>query len=350
MLYLTEEARELYGKLAFGPEKSSVIVGSLFGDASLLMGRKDRTPNFYVNHCMEQLDYIKWKASMLGVPDGVKFRLMTQGYSKGKLVPYFQFRHRGLLDFDRMFYIKKEDGRRKKIVTDEALELLAGSALALAVFFMDDGEYNVYSNQAILNTCDFTVEENQRIAEKLEALLGAPVRIHVKRKRYPRVALSQRGTDRFVSSTTPFVHPSMNYKIDQNITHRFSQEVVGKLKEEYGKRLAKDIAAEIGLTPEETRIAANRMGLGRHVRYVRYRDKPFTDEEREYVARNYGKIPTRDIAKRLGTSTGCIGMVARRLRLAGRGRTLEEKGEAGESACASRGSEKEPRKTRPRGQ
>jgi len=349
-LFLSEKARELYSRFKFSPEKTAVIVGSLFGDASLLVGRRDRTPNFYENHCIEQLEYIKWKASMLGVPDGIKFRLMTQGYSKGKLVPYFQFRHRGLLDFDRMFYIKKEDGRRKKIVTDEALELLAGSALALAVFYQDDGEYNVYSNQVILNTCDFTMEENQRIAKKLEALLGAPVRIHVKRRRYPRVALSQRGTDQFVSSTTPFVHSSMNYKIDQDITHRFSEELVRKLKEGYGTRLTKDIAAEIDLTPEETRIVANRMGLGRHIRHVRYRDKPFTDEEREYVARNYGKIPTRDIAKRLGTSTGCIGMIARRLRLAGRSRISEEKGEAGESACASRGSEKEPRKTRPRGQ
>lgn len=330
-MYLTDKARELYPKFKFSPEKTAVIVGSLFGDASLIMSRKDRIPNFYENHCMEQLEYLKWKASMLGVPDGVKFRLMTQGYSKGKLVPYFQFRHRGLLDFDPMFYTKGEDGRRKKIVTDEALELLVGSALALAVFYQDDGEYNVYSNQVILNTCDFTMEENQRIAKKLEVLLGAPVRIHAKRKRYPRVALSQRGTDQFLSSSTPFVQPSMNYKADQDIAHRFSDEVVKKLRAEYGKRLIRDIAADIGLTPDETRVVANRMGLGRHVKHARYRDKPFSEEEKEYVARNYGKIPTRDIADVLGTSTGCIGMVARRLRLAGRLRAHEEEGEAGES-------------------
>jgi len=330
-LFLSDKARELYGKFKFSPEKTAVIVGSLFGDASLLVGHRDRTPNFYENHCIEQLEYLKWKASTLGFPDAVKLRRMTHGYSKGKLVAYFQFRHPSLWDFDRMFYTTREDGKRKKIVTDTALELLVGSPLAMAVFYQDDGEYNVYSNQVILNTCDFTMEENQRIARKLEELLGAPVRVHVKRQRYPRVALSQRGTDQFVSSSTPFVHPTMDYKIDQDIANRFSKELVRKLRAEYGKRLTRDIAAEIDLTPEETRIVANRMGLGRHVKHARYRDKPFTEEEKEYVARNYRKIPTRDIARRLGTSIGCISMVAHRLRLAGRIRAHEEGGEAGES-------------------
>jgi hypothetical protein len=111
-LLLSDEARELYSRFELSPERTAVIVGSLFGDASLLVSDKDRTPNFYENHSMKQIEYLKWKASMLGVPNGVRIRRMTHGYSKGKLVAYFQVRDRAFVDFERMFYV--HEGRRRK--------------------------------------------------------------------------------------------------------------------------------------------------------------------------------------------------------------------------------------------
>jgi len=335
-LFLSDRARELYSKFKFSPERTAVIVGSLFGDASLLVGRRDRTPNLYENHCIEQLEYLKWKASTLGFPDAVKLRRMTHGYNKGKLVAYFQFRHPGLWDFDRIFYTIREDGRRKKIVTDTALELLVGSALALAVFYQDDGEYNVYSNQVILNTCDFTMEENQGIAKKLEELLGAPARIHLKRKRYPRIALSQRGTDQFVAYVSPFVHPSLGYKIDQDIKHRLSEEVVRRLTAEYGKKPAKTIAEEAGLTFNEVQVVAKRMGLSKHRGYVRHRDKPFSEEEKSYLAENYLKLPTWLIARRLSTTPRSLYQLMHKLRKANKFRRNKGGRENGESTCPQR--------------
>jgi len=322
-LFLSEEARQLYSRFAMSPERTSVIVGSLFGDGSLLVTRKDRTPNFYENHSMKQLEYLKWKASMLGVPDGVKFRLMTQGYCKGQLVPYFQLRSHAFTKLEKTFYIDGENGRRKKVVTKEGIDLLVGSALAIAVFHMDDGEYNVFSNQVILNTCDFTMEENHTIASRLGSLLGGQIRVKIKRKKYPRLALSTRATDQFVKIVKPYIHPTMKYKIDQDITHRLDQGIVAKLRREYGKRPAKLIAEEAGVTFKEAQVIANRMGLSRHRGYVRHRDKPFTEEERSYLMKNYSRIPIREIALVLHTTPRCLYQLVHRLRQANRFCTIK---------------------------
>jgi hypothetical protein len=259
-LFLSSKAKELYNKYKLTPEQTSVLVGSLFGDASLILGKKDRTPNYYENHAVEQTEYLKWKASILGAQ--VKFRVMSHGYNKGKIVPYIELRRKEFIDFEKMFYVKREDGRRKKVVTEEALELLVGSALALAVFYMDDGEYSVFSNQCIFNTCDFTMEENKKLAASFEKLLGAPVRIKVKRKKYPRLALSSKATDRFIAIVKPFIHSTMQYKIDQDVSHYFSKEVIEKIKEGYEKGdLVGAIAEETGLTLREVYIIAYRLGI-----------------------------------------------------------------------------------------
>lgn len=97
-LYLTEEAQDLYKRFALKPEKSIMTVGSNYGDGSLLMDRKSRYPFFYENHSIGQLEYLKWKASMFGRPDGVRFRIMSHGYCKGKSIPYFQIRDKAFID------------------------------------------------------------------------------------------------------------------------------------------------------------------------------------------------------------------------------------------------------------
>ena len=313
-MFLSDEARELYSRFELSPERTAVVVGSLFGDASLLVSDKDRTPNFYENHSMQQLEYLKWKASMLGVPDRVKFRLMTHGYSKGKTVPYLEVRDHAFTDFEKMFYVKGTDGRRKKVVVEEALELLVGSALALGVFYIDDGEYNVYANQAMLHSSDFTLQENEAMAGRLEVLLGAPVRIKLKRARYPRLSLSGRATDRFITIVKAFICPTMQYKIDQDIAHRLDPSVVRKFKDEYGKKPARLVAAEAGVTFKEAQVIAHRLGLSRHREYVRHRDTPFTEEEKRYLMKNYLKIPTLQIAARLHTSPGSLCQLVYKLR------------------------------------
>jgi len=313
LLFLSDEARELYGKSKFSPEKTAVIVGSLFGDASLLVSDKDRVPNFYENHAMKQIEYLKWKASTFGVQNGVKIRRMTHGYNKGRLVAYFQVRDRAFVDFERMFYVVG-DKRRRKIVTEKALELLVGSALAMAVFHMDDGEYNVFSNQVILSSCDFTVEENKTMAARLSSLLGAPVRVKMKRMRYPRLALSGKATDRFIEIVRPHIHPTMRYKIDQDISHRLDPRVVKLFVEGYGKKSARLVAAEAGVTFKEAQVIAHRLGLSRHRKYVRHREAPFTEREKQYLMSNYLKIPTSQIAMELHTSTGSLRQLVHKLR------------------------------------
>lgn len=305
----------MYSQFDLKPEQTAVVVGSLFGDASLLWSRKDRVPNFYENHAMRQIDYLKWKAAMLGRPDSVKIRLMTHGYSKGKLIPYFQFRDRALLGLEPLFYRTEANGKRRKIVTRKGLELLVASPLSLAVFYQDDGEYNYYSNQSILYSSDFTMQENEMMATRFRELLGANVRVGLKRKRYPKLLLSTTATDRFIEIVKPFVHKSMLYKIDQNIAHHVDRAIAEKLTREYGTKPAKQIAHEVGLTIMEIYVIAHRLHLTEQVGYIRYRKVPLIDDEKRYLVQNYRKIPTRDIAKKLNTSPHYIWQLAIKLGL-----------------------------------
>jgi len=341
-LFLSEKARELYSRFKFSPEKTAVIVGSLFGDASLIMGRKDRIPSFYENHCIEQLEYLKWKSSTLGMPNSVKLRLMTQGYSKGKLVPYFQMRREALLDLEPLFYMRGADGRRKKIVTKEGLELLVGSSLALAVFYMDDGEYGAYSNQSMLHTCGFSLKENEVMADRLQELLHAPVRVKMKRGKYPRLALSEKATNEFIRIVRPFIHPSMAYKIDQDIAHYLDENVASKLEQEYGTKPAKQLAAETGLTVSEIYVVTSRLRLSGRLHYqkpspiaiepIRSRYRRFTEENRKYLFWNYGRVPVREIAMRLNTSVSYVKKLVKEMGVAVDNHETEGQGEAGESS------------------
>lgn len=306
-----------------------MTVGSNYGDGSLLKDRKSRYPFFHENHCMKQLEYLKWKASMFGRPNGVRFRIMSHGYCKGKLIPYFQIWDKAFIDFEKMFYIKRKNGRRKKVVTKETLELLVGSALALAVFHQDDGEYDVFSNQVILNTCDFSIDENEGMARRFGELLRAPVRVKIKRQKYPRLVLSSKATDEFIKIIRPFIHPTMQYKINQDISHYLDKQVVEKFRNDYGKISKKQIAKEVGLTLVETYIIGYRLGLTEHIDYVRYRDKPFTEQEKKYILKNYNKSVEKQMAEELHTTTKYLRILVHKMHSA-KIRNLEE-GKADES-------------------
>jgi len=231
---------------------------------------------------------------------------MSHGYCKGKSIPYFQIRDKAFIDFEKLFYIKGENGRRKKVVTKETLELLVGSALALAVFHQDDGEYNVFSNQVILNTCDFSIDENEGMARRFVELLRAPVRVKIKRQKYPRLVLSSEATDEFIKIIRPYIHPTMQYKIDQDISHYLDQQMVEKFRNDYGKMSKKQIAREVGLTLMETYVIGYRLGLTEHYDYVRYRDKPFTEHEKEYILNNYNVSVEKQMAEELHTTTNYL--------------------------------------------
>jgi len=331
-LYLTEKARELYSKFNLRPEQSMVVIGSQFGDGYLSDSRH-RSSVYTEGHCLEQTEYLKWKASILGVPK-VKFYIMKNGYSKGKQIAYIQKGNKAFLDFERIFYIIKDDGKRKKIVTNEALELLLGSPLSLAIFYQDDGEYNVYSNRVTLHTCDFSVKENEIIAKRFEQLLKAPVKVKFKRKQgkqYPNLAFSSKATDNFIKIIKPFIHPTMKYKVDQDISHHLNKQIVKKLIKEYGKKPAKQISKETGMTIMEIYIVAYRLGLTKHKGYIRYRNKPFTEQEKGYLINAYGKVPGPEIAKRLNTSTKYIHQLALKLGLTKGTHKYNKEGEAGES-------------------
>lgn len=168
----------------FTEVQKQVILGSLLGDGSLSSIKLDyKDPSgrtkainsrFTEKHCIEQLEYLSWKASILRnfcitVPNELNKRLDFQTCSN-KL----------FTNLEKIWYKRDENGKyildkkgwRIKIVPKD----LVLTPLIVAIWYLDDGTLCYKSSQkeksrrTVLYTYDFSKEECLFLADKLKEL------------------------------------------------------------------------------------------------------------------------------------------------------------------------------------
>jgi len=101
------------------------------------------------------------------------------------------------------------DRESTKRVPIELLERELG-ALALAVWFMDDGARDGF--QIRLNTQCFTVEGAERLASMIRAKFKIELRLNFDKGR-PRLRSTASTTAHLISLIRQYIIPSMHYKI-----------------------------------------------------------------------------------------------------------------------------------------
>jgi hypothetical protein len=176
--------------------QQAIVIGTLLGDGSM---RCKTNALLEINHSAAQASYVDWKyrqlAEFVATPpkqrqgNGTRsaYRFVTR--SLPELTPYY-----------RLFY----GAGRKQVPT---LDL---SALALAVWFMDDGCKS--RNAVYLNTQQFDWESQCRLLRMLAEQWDVDATLN-RDKIYHRIRLSVVGTARFVEVVAPYLLPEMRYKL-----------------------------------------------------------------------------------------------------------------------------------------
>lgn len=128
-------------KSKFNKESRNLLIEMLLGDGTISSNNV-----FKIAHCLQQLDYLKWKVKQLkeaGVRNnGIKSYIKTKGYNTGVPVYYTQL---NIIPFIKVLRkVMYKEG--KKIISNRKL-LNRVSAKGIAIWYMDDGHINLRKNK-----------------------------------------------------------------------------------------------------------------------------------------------------------------------------------------------------------
>jgi hypothetical protein len=176
----------------------AIVVGSLLGDGSM---RCKTNALLEINHSSHQRSYVDWKFSRLA--DLVRTPPKEREGNGGRIAYRFVTRSvPALTPYYRLFY-----GSGRKCVP--RLEL---PALALAVWFMDDGCRS--RNAVYLNTQQFDEASQRLLVELLRRQWNIAATLN-RDKSYYRIRISVDGTRRFSEIVAPYLLPELEYKLPQ---------------------------------------------------------------------------------------------------------------------------------------
>lgn len=189
-------------------QQSSVLLGLALGDGSI-----QKTSGSYrmrLVHGDAQLEYLKWKSSILGnLISGEPYKSIS-GYTGKKTINALSTR---ILPTLKDLYQIKDPGNLKN-----ALQHL--DALALAIWFMDDG--TGYNSGATISTHSFSYECNQVFKAVLKSRFGIDATV-VEDKRVHKyfLTLTAAGARILYKTIQAYVPPSMQYKLPEEYRGKF---------------------------------------------------------------------------------------------------------------------------------
>ncbi len=202
-----------------------VVLGSLLGDGNLSPNLRDRNGvRFRLGHGAKQSGYLDWKVSQLGNLS-VSRRTGKNGSVFADFTPLPE-----LTELQRTVYM----GDGKKHITEEYLKAL--TPLALAIWFMDDGNFTLRSKGLQQRThggsgrVAFCVEamspgSRDRIAAYLRDTHGIDCSLRLSgAAQKATLTFTTAGSRRFLELVAPFVHPSMDYKLLEVLRGQFDVE------------------------------------------------------------------------------------------------------------------------------
>lgn len=200
---------ESYKKtLRLNKTQREILVGLILGDGHLETMNRGRTYRLKVEHSIKQKDYVDWlyvafKEWVKKPPEakekfvfGRKFvNYYFSTYSSGK------FR----------FYAQQFYRNGKKIIPKMIGKFL--SPRTLAVWFMDDGSIKSKRHKTkLINTQCFSSRDLKRLQAALQEKFGIATTRKKEKKGY-RLYIVSNSIERFEAIISPYVIPSMRYKL-----------------------------------------------------------------------------------------------------------------------------------------
>lgn len=194
--------RELRKSLSLSVIQKNALFGSLLGDGCLITNPSMTNYRLQIEQSAKQKDYVFWKYEIFK-----NFVLAPPKYlSRTRSWKFRTISHKDFLPFRAMFY---KNGTK---ILPRDLSFLKDS-LVLAIWFMDDGCLDRNSGY-ILNTQNFTLNENKRLMKALIGDLGIRnISLH-RDKKYYRLFVRKKSMAAFMDLFFVYMQPSMQYKID----------------------------------------------------------------------------------------------------------------------------------------
>src|SRR3990167_3115666 len=185
-----------------------VMLGCMLGDGGVYKREKNATWSSFIGHSIEQKEYFLWKFEVFR-PFFNCYRTYTRKSGSVELCSD-SICHPEFSKYGRLWYIDVFDGkkRRKKIVPYK----LDITPLTLAVWIMDDGKRSGGSTRIELCSCDFSIEENNRLRYILDETYGLQSKIRYDRK-YPLISFTSSSSVQLSNIVRPHIIKSMEYKI-----------------------------------------------------------------------------------------------------------------------------------------
>jgi len=181
----------------------SVIIGSLLGDGYLRIVSGRSNALLEINHGFSQKAYVDWKYKIL---KSICKSGPVKRNGNGRRFAYrFNTRqHLELTKFHEDFY------QRGKKIIPKNVKL---NPVILAVWYMDDGS-KCRNSDVYLNTQQFDLSDQQCCVKMLKTI-GIESSLN-KDKHYWRIRIKKSSLPKFFATITPFIIPSMSYKLSYN--------------------------------------------------------------------------------------------------------------------------------------
>lgn len=193
---------------ALTPMERQVVIGSVLGDGSI---RMENNARFSFTHSLKQMNYAKWKASLLKEGIGSVGALYNRRDKRTNKV-YSSYvvctlNNKNLNEFYEEFY----GINNKKKVSEKLLWELDN--LGIAIWFMDDG-YKSHSGGYYLATNSFSVEEQETIVRFFKERFDIICTLHgINKDNNCRVYIKKESANKFTSLVKDFIHEDLKYKL-----------------------------------------------------------------------------------------------------------------------------------------
>ncbi len=203
-------------------EAEQILIGSCLGDGSLISPYSKGV--YYTEiHSINQKEYLEYKENILNKFFVIKHRIF-EGYGRNKNRFYYEIRsldNHKLKTYYDLFY----KGKNKTITQTNLIKL---KPLGIAIWFMDDGNYNYRTNLISIATNCFSYQHNKIIVDYFRQIHNIIFKIQkTKADTYFIRITSQFYENKFIELVSPFIIDSMKYKIGCDIikSKKFKSEL-----------------------------------------------------------------------------------------------------------------------------
>lgn len=199
--------------LVLTKKQRTLIIGSLLGDGTMRVGKGAVNANYKVEHGLEQKEYVEWKYQILKpwvfTKPKISYRYNEKGERYAKSWWFRTVRHPILTDLYDRFYQKGDYRTGKKIIPKNLKKDF--NPLALAVWIMDDGSYS--RKNITISTYAFSLQEIKYLQDCLWNVFRVEARYCPDRDKGYRMYFNQEETRNLVKIISPYIIPTMMYKI-----------------------------------------------------------------------------------------------------------------------------------------